>query len=75
MLTLTRRPDETIIIKTGNECVEIIVKEIRRNQVRIGIVAPENVKIFRKELLTPADAADAPECALTAPETARPTRP
>ena len=51
MLTLTRKPEETIIIGDGTNRIEITVKEIRRNQVRIGILAPENVKIFRKELL------------------------
>lgn len=51
MLTLTRKPEETIIIGEEPNKIEITVKEIRRNQVRIGIVAPDNVKIFRKELL------------------------
>lgn len=51
MLTLTRKPEETIVIGDGPERIEVIVKEIRRNQVRIGILAPENVRIFRKELI------------------------
>lgn len=51
MLTLTRKPEETIVIGDGPDRIEIIVKEIRRNQVRIGILAPENVRIFRKELI------------------------
>ena len=51
MLTLTRKPEETIVIGDGPERIEVIVKEIRRNQVRLGIVAPENVRIFRKELI------------------------
>jgi len=47
MLTLTRKVGESIQI--GDE-IEIIVKEIRRNQVRIGIVAPRDVSIYREEL-------------------------
>lgn len=47
MLTLTRKVGETIRI--GDE-IQIVVKEIRKNQVRIGIVAPRDVKIFREEV-------------------------
>lgn len=47
MLTLTRKVGESIRI--GDE-VEIVVKEIRRNQVRIGIVAPREIAIYREEL-------------------------
>ena len=47
MLTLTRKVGETIRI--GDD-IEIVVKEIRKNQVRIGIVAPREVKIFREEV-------------------------
>ena len=47
MLTLTRKVGEKIRIGEG---IQIIVREIRKNQVRIGIVAPEDVKIFREEV-------------------------
>ena len=47
MLTLTRKVGESI--KIGDN-IEIIVKEIRRNQVRIGIVAPREVPIYREEV-------------------------
>ncbi len=47
MLTLTRKVGETIRI--GDD-IEIVVKEIRRNQVRIGIVAPREVAIYREEV-------------------------
>ena len=47
MLTLTRKVGESIRI--GDD-VQIVVKEIRKNQVRIGIVAPRAVKIFREEV-------------------------
>ena len=47
MLTLTRKVGESIRI---GDNIEIVVKEIRRNQVRIGIVAPRDVPIYREEV-------------------------
>lgn len=47
MLTLTRKVGESIRI---GDNIEIVVKEIRRNHIRIGISAPKDVKIFREEL-------------------------
>ena len=56
MLTLTRKPEETIVMGEGPERIEVTVREIRRNQVRLGIMAPDNIRIFRKELLAREDA-------------------
>ena len=47
MLTLTRKVGEAIRI--GDD-IAIVVKEIRKNQVRISIVAPREVKIYREEV-------------------------
>ncbi len=47
MLVLSRREDESIII---NDDIEIKVIGVKQDQVKIGIVAPKNVKIFRKEI-------------------------
>lgn len=47
MLTLTRKAGE--MIKVGDD-IEIVVKEIRRNQVRIGVVAPKNIPVHREEV-------------------------
>jgi carbon storage regulator len=47
MLILTRKVGESI--RLGDD-IEVVVKEIRGNQVRIGIDAPEEVPIYREEL-------------------------
>jgi carbon storage regulator len=47
MLILSRKLNEKIIV--GNE-IEISVIEIKGDQVRIGVNAPKNVKVFRKEV-------------------------
>ncbi len=47
MLILSRRQGQSIII---SDSIEISVAEIKGDQVRIGIAAPRNVKIFRKEI-------------------------
>ncbi|MBQ9456068.1 MAG: carbon storage regulator [Thermoguttaceae bacterium] len=47
MLVLSRKLDESFIID-GN--IEVIVTAIQGNKVSLGISAPEEVKIFRKEL-------------------------
>jgi carbon storage regulator len=47
VLVLSRREDESIII---NDDIEIKVIGVKQDQVKIGIVAPKTVKIFRKEI-------------------------
>lgn len=47
MLVLTRKKDQTIVI---NDNIEITVLDIQGDQVRIGINAPRNVSIHRKEV-------------------------
>lgn len=47
MLVLSRKKDQSIVI---NENIEITVLEIQGDQVRIGINAPKNVPVYRKEL-------------------------
>ena len=48
MLVLSRKEKESILIGDG---IEIIIQEIGKVNVRIAIVAPNDVKILRKELL------------------------
>lgn len=47
MLILTRKKDESIII---NDDIEIKIISTEDGKVRIGIDAPKNVSIYRKEL-------------------------
>ena len=47
MLALTRRTGESLVI---NNNVEITVLEVRGDQVKIGISAPKEVPIYRKEV-------------------------
>ncbi len=47
MLILTRRIGETIMI--GND-IRVTVLAVKGNQVRVGIGAPDNVKVHREEI-------------------------
>lgn len=50
MLVLSRRPDESLII---NENIEVVVLGVTGNKVSLGIVAPSDVSVYRKELAKP----------------------
>ncbi len=47
MLVLSRRADESLFI--GDD-IKITVLDIRGGQVRIGITAPEAIKVHREEV-------------------------
>ncbi|MBE5884362.1 MAG: carbon storage regulator CsrA [Lachnospiraceae bacterium] len=47
MLALSRKKNEAIII---NNDVEITILEVKGDQVKIGISAPKEVPIYRKEV-------------------------
>lgn len=47
MLVLTRKKGESIQI--GND-IEITITQIKGDQVKVGIKAPKNVEIHRKEV-------------------------
>ena len=51
MLTLTRREGEELIMIIDQLQLEVVVTEIRGNQVRLSIDAPSSVLILRDELL------------------------
>jgi len=48
MLILARKEKESIIIDGG---IEIVIQEISKDSVKIAIIAPKEVKVFRKELI------------------------
>jgi carbon storage regulator len=47
MLILSRKTDEKIMI--GDD-ITITIVEVRGDQIRIGVDAPKNVKVFRREV-------------------------
>lgn len=48
MLNLTRREGETLVF---DHDIRVTISEIRGNQVRIAIEAPDDVDVIREELL------------------------
>ena len=47
MLALTRRKGESLVL---NNNIEVTILEIRGDQIKIGITAPKEVPIYRKEV-------------------------
>lgn len=47
MLALTRKKGEALVI---NNNIEITVLEIRGDQIKLGITAPKDVPVYRKEV-------------------------
>jgi len=47
MLVLTRKTNQSFMI--GDD-IEIVIVECRDGSVKLGIEAPKNIKVFRKEI-------------------------
>ena len=47
MLALTRKKGESLVI---NNNIEVTILEIRGDQIKLGISAPRDVSIYRKEV-------------------------
>ena len=47
MLALSRKKNEAIIV---NNNIEITILEVKGDQVKIGITAPKEVPVYRKEV-------------------------
>lgn len=50
MLVLSRHKGEQIVIGTGSHQVVVHVVEIRGDKVRIGIEAPQDIPVHRREV-------------------------
>jgi len=48
MLTLTRKVGE--VLQIGDD-IRIVIKAIQKNQVKISILAPREIRILREEVL------------------------
>lgn len=47
MLVLSRKLNQSIVVDNN---VEVLIVDIKGDQVKLGIKAPKSVKIFRKEI-------------------------
>jgi carbon storage regulator len=47
MLVLSRHKDESIMV---GENVEVIIVDVQGNKVRLGITAPKDISVHRKEV-------------------------
>ncbi len=47
MLVLTRHVNESIVI---NDSIEVMILDVRGDRVRLGIEAPKEVSVHRKEI-------------------------
>lgn len=47
MLALSRKKEEAIVIDNN---IEIVVLEIKGDQVKLGISAPKSIPVYRKEV-------------------------
>jgi carbon storage regulator len=53
MLVITRKTDESLLIADN---IEVIVLEISKDRVKLGVSAPKDIKIIRYELITTQNA-------------------
>ena len=63
MLVLTRKEDESIMI--GSD-IEVKVLDLKDNQVKLGIVAPRNIAVHRREVYEAIQAENAQAAAAQA---------
>ena len=49
MLALSRKKGESLVLSNN---IEVTVLEIKGEQVKLGITAPKDVPIYRKEVYT-----------------------
>lgn len=62
MLVLSRKKDERIVI---NNDITIVVVEIRGDKVRLGVEAPKEVPVHRREVYDAISRGEVPEVPVT----------
>ena len=67
MLVLSRKKDESIVI---NNDITIVVVEIRGDKVRLGVEAPKEVPVHRREVFDAIARGESPGSTGVAPEVA-----
>lgn len=50
MLVLSRKKNESIVIGEGEDAITIVIVEIRGDKVRLGVEAPKEVPVHRREV-------------------------
>lgn len=53
MLVLTRRPEESLVFPDVG--ITVVVCSVDGNRVRLGIEAPDSIRVFRDELMDRVD--------------------
>lgn len=67
MLVLNRKPNQSIMI--GDD-IEVVILEVKGDNVKIGLKAPRNVPVFRQELLAELKAENQRAASQASPEAA-----
>ncbi len=70
MLVLSRKKNESIVI---NDDITIVVVEIRGDKVRLGVEAPKEVPVHRREVYDAIHRDEHPDAEKTATEKAVPS--
>ena len=65
MLALSRKRDESLVI---NNNIEVTILDIRGDQVKIGISAPKEIPIYRKEVYLQIQEANKQSMEISSPE-------
>ena len=52
MLSITRKISEKVVLFTEQGDITIMIQNVKGNQVRLSVDAPDEVKVLRSELIT-----------------------